>query len=164
VVLRTRPSILTGLFSALGVWYWFLPPSHSWIARDRADLYGMLGFVLFSGAIIALGESNRRGLAEIIHHFYVVRGHTCRSKYLPSPSPACNSSPQISALAALLPKCFLLWPAACPLPNISQVHGDAEGTTEYLERRKTSRGKEPSMRKPGLEDRHECKSERRMPS
>jgi PAS domain S-box-containing protein len=57
------PSILTALFSALGVWYWFLPPSHSWIARDRADLYGMLGFVLFSGAIIALGESNRRGLA-----------------------------------------------------------------------------------------------------
>jgi PAS domain S-box-containing protein len=57
------PSILTALFSALGVWYWFLQPTHSWIARDRADLYGMLGFVLFSGAIIALGESNRRGLA-----------------------------------------------------------------------------------------------------
>ena len=57
------PSILTALFSALGVWYWFLSPTHSWIARDRVDLYGMLGFVLFSGAIIALGESNRRGLA-----------------------------------------------------------------------------------------------------
>ena len=55
------PSIVTTVVSALGVWYWFLPPSHSWIIQDRADVYGMLGFLAFSGAIIALGESNRRG-------------------------------------------------------------------------------------------------------
>src|ERR1700739_1165499 len=57
------PSIVTTLLGALGVGYLFLPPRHSWIIQDRADLYGMLGFVLFSGAIIALGKSNRRGFA-----------------------------------------------------------------------------------------------------
>lgn len=56
-------SILTAFLGALGVWYLFLPPRHSWIIQDRADLYGMLGFLSFSAAIIALGESNRRGLA-----------------------------------------------------------------------------------------------------
>ena len=57
------PSIVTTILGAVGVWYWFLPPSHSWIIQDRADLYGMLGFLVFSSAIIALGESNRRGFA-----------------------------------------------------------------------------------------------------
>jgi signal transduction histidine kinase len=57
------PSIVTTLLGALGVWYLFLPPRHSWIIQDRADVYGMLGFVFFSAAIIALGESNRRGVA-----------------------------------------------------------------------------------------------------
>ena len=56
-------SIVATLLGALGVWYWFLPPYHSWTIQDRADLYGMLGFLVFSSAIIALGESNRRGLA-----------------------------------------------------------------------------------------------------
>jgi signal transduction histidine kinase len=56
-------SILTALLGALGVWYLFLPPRHSWIIQDRADVFGMLGFLFFSAAIIALGESNRRGLA-----------------------------------------------------------------------------------------------------
>ena len=57
------PSIVTTVLGALGVWYWFLPPPHSWIIQDRADVYGMLGFLVFSSAIIALGESNRRGFA-----------------------------------------------------------------------------------------------------
>ena len=57
------PSIVTALLGTLGIWYWFLPPVHSWLIRDRADLYGMFGFLLFSSAIIALGESNRRGFA-----------------------------------------------------------------------------------------------------
>ena len=57
------PSIFTTILGAAGVWYWFLPPSHSWTIQDRADLYGMLGFLVFSSAIIALGESNRRGLS-----------------------------------------------------------------------------------------------------
>ena len=57
------PSILTTLLGTLGIWYFFLTPRQSWIIQDRADLYGILGFVFFSGAIIALGESNRRGFA-----------------------------------------------------------------------------------------------------
>jgi PAS domain S-box-containing protein len=57
------PSIVTTLLSALGVWYWLLPPPRSWFFRDRVDAYSLLAFLVFSGAIIALGESNRRGFA-----------------------------------------------------------------------------------------------------
>jgi PAS domain S-box-containing protein len=57
------PSILTTVLGALGVWWWFLPPVHSWTIHDRADVFGIFGFLLFSSAIIALGESNRRGFA-----------------------------------------------------------------------------------------------------
>ena len=39
------------------------PPQNSWIIQDRADAYGLLGFLAFSSAIIVLGESNRRGFA-----------------------------------------------------------------------------------------------------
>jgi signal transduction histidine kinase len=55
------PSIVTSVVSALGVWYFLLPKSQSWAIQDRADVYGLVGFLVFSGAIIALGESNRRG-------------------------------------------------------------------------------------------------------
>lgn len=57
------PSILATVISLLGVWYWFLPPAHSWGIPGRSDLFGMLGFLVFSSAIIALGESNRRASA-----------------------------------------------------------------------------------------------------
>ena len=57
------PSIVTTLLGTLGVWYWFLPPPHSFVIQDRVDAYGLLGFLVFSSAIIALGESNRRGFA-----------------------------------------------------------------------------------------------------
>jgi PAS domain S-box-containing protein len=57
------PSIITTVLGALGVWYWLLPPFHSYAIQDRTEVYGMLGFLTFSSAIIALGESNRRGIA-----------------------------------------------------------------------------------------------------
>ena len=57
------PSIVTTVLGALGVCYWFLPPLHTIAIRDRTDAYGMIGFLAFSSAIIALGESNRRGFA-----------------------------------------------------------------------------------------------------
>jgi signal transduction histidine kinase len=57
------PSIVTTLLGTVGVWYWFLPPPHSWIIQGSADVYGIVGFLVFSSAIIALGESNRRGFA-----------------------------------------------------------------------------------------------------
>ncbi|MCU1302315.1 MAG: hypothetical protein JWQ87_2599 [Candidatus Sulfotelmatobacter sp.] len=55
------PAVITTLIGALGVWYWFLPPVHSFAAPDRIELFGLLGFVAFSGVIIALVESSRRG-------------------------------------------------------------------------------------------------------
>ena len=55
------PAILTTLLSAAGVWYWFLPPEHSFVLADaRVQLTGMAGFLVLSSFIIALGETNRR--------------------------------------------------------------------------------------------------------
>lgn len=59
------PSIVTTLLSLLGVWYWFLPPPHSFALDDpKTAIFGMLGFLIFSGLIITLGEANRRSLAR----------------------------------------------------------------------------------------------------
>ncbi|HEV3304881.1 MAG TPA: sensor histidine kinase [Candidatus Sulfotelmatobacter sp.] len=59
------PVILTTLISALGVWYWFLPPVHSFRIQDsKTDIPGMLGFLILSGVIIVLGEGHRRSLAK----------------------------------------------------------------------------------------------------
>ena len=58
------PSIVSTLVCAFGTNYFFLLPRHSDIVHDRTELYGMLGFLLFSGVIIALGESNRRGASS----------------------------------------------------------------------------------------------------
>jgi signal transduction histidine kinase len=57
------PSILTTLLSVVGVWYWFVPPFNSFAVQDpKTVVSGLLGFLIFSGLIIALGEANRRSL------------------------------------------------------------------------------------------------------
>jgi signal transduction histidine kinase len=59
------PSIVTTILGAVGVWYWFLPPVDSLYLRDpKTELSGVIGFLFFSGLIIALGEANRRSLAN----------------------------------------------------------------------------------------------------
>jgi signal transduction histidine kinase len=59
------PSILTALIGVAGVWYWFLPPFHSFALQDPTTaVSGMVGFLFFSGLIIFLGESNRRSFAK----------------------------------------------------------------------------------------------------
>jgi len=59
------PSIVTALLSLVGVWYWFLPPLNSFALQDaKTGISGMLGFLVFSGLIIALGEANRRSIAR----------------------------------------------------------------------------------------------------
>ena len=59
------PSIIAILLDLMGIWYWFLPPAGSFqLANPKADISGMLGFVAFSGFIVALGETNRRSLAK----------------------------------------------------------------------------------------------------
>ena len=59
------PSLITTVLSLVGTWYWFLPPAGSFELKDsKTAISGMIGFVFFSGLIIALGESNRRSLAK----------------------------------------------------------------------------------------------------
>jgi signal transduction histidine kinase len=55
------PAIVTTLMSAVGVWYWFLPPGHTFAVTDpKVSATGMGGFLVLSMFIIALGEANRR--------------------------------------------------------------------------------------------------------
>jgi signal transduction histidine kinase len=59
------PSILTALIGLAGIWYWFLPPYSSFSFQDpKVEISGMLGFLVFSGLIISLGEANRRSIAR----------------------------------------------------------------------------------------------------
>ena len=59
------PSIVTVLVEVIGIWYWFLAPSGSFhLAEPRREVFGMIGFLVFSSFIIALGEANRRSLAR----------------------------------------------------------------------------------------------------
>lgn len=55
------PAIVAVTTEALGIWYFFLPPAHSFGLSDpKSEISSMVGFLLFSGFIIALGEGNRR--------------------------------------------------------------------------------------------------------
>jgi signal transduction histidine kinase len=59
------PSMLTASLGLVGVWYWFLPPYNTFNLQDpRAQIFGMLGFLIFSSVIIALGEANRRSVVR----------------------------------------------------------------------------------------------------
>jgi signal transduction histidine kinase len=60
------PSVATTLLCLLGVWYWFLPSHGSLALQDpRAQISGLVGFLVLSGFIIALGEANRRSKARL---------------------------------------------------------------------------------------------------
>ena len=57
------PSIVTSLMGLAGIWYWFLRPYNSFsFQAPKVEISGMLGFLVFSGMIIALGEANRRSV------------------------------------------------------------------------------------------------------
>jgi signal transduction histidine kinase len=59
------PSILTSLLGLAGIWYCFLPPRNSFsLQNPKVEISGMLGFLVFSGLIIALGEANRRSIVR----------------------------------------------------------------------------------------------------
>ena len=58
------PSLLATLGCVLGVEYFFLQPVHSFRIYDRHELYSIVCFLIFSAAIIALGEANRRASAS----------------------------------------------------------------------------------------------------
>jgi len=59
------PAVVTTLLSFVGVWYFFLPPFRSFALQNpTTETYGIVGFLVFSGFIIALGEANRRSEAR----------------------------------------------------------------------------------------------------
>ena len=58
------PSILAVAIDALGIWYWFLPPYESFTGKNHIEYFGMAGYLVFSGVIVAFGESNRRLLIK----------------------------------------------------------------------------------------------------
>ncbi len=58
------PAIVTVIIGAAGIWYFFLPPVHSFFIKDVPEVSGLLGFLVFSAVIIALGESTRRSIAK----------------------------------------------------------------------------------------------------
>jgi PAS domain S-box-containing protein len=55
------PSVTATILSLMGVRYFFLTPVHSFVMPGRIEAFGMLGFLVFSAAIITFGESNRQG-------------------------------------------------------------------------------------------------------
>jgi signal transduction histidine kinase len=57
------PSIFATLLSVLGTTYFFLSPLHSFTIESATERNGILCFLIFSAAIIAMGESNRRAAA-----------------------------------------------------------------------------------------------------
>jgi signal transduction histidine kinase len=54
------PAIVTVFVSAVGVWYWLLPPYASFKAGTSTEVFGMVGFLVFSAVIVALGGYTRR--------------------------------------------------------------------------------------------------------
>jgi signal transduction histidine kinase len=59
------PSILATLIMVVGTSYWFLPPIHTFAIATPSDLFGVAGFIVFSGVIILIGERARRTQANL---------------------------------------------------------------------------------------------------
>jgi signal transduction histidine kinase len=55
------PSILSVVLALVGAQYWLIPPLHSLRVVDRAQFAGILGFLVASSVIVAMGEARRRG-------------------------------------------------------------------------------------------------------
>jgi len=54
------PSILSVFVALVGARYWFVRPVHSLGVVDLAQAIGILAFLVFSGLMVAMGESRRR--------------------------------------------------------------------------------------------------------
>ncbi|MGO9517431.1 MAG: PAS domain S-box protein [Candidatus Korobacteraceae bacterium] len=82
------PSVVTTLMSALGVWYWFLLPLHSFRLQDsKMQIGGLVGFGVLSGFIIALGEANRRSHRKRLLAEQSVREKECEYHLLADSIP-----------------------------------------------------------------------------
>jgi PAS domain S-box-containing protein len=58
------PAIVTVLVCLTGIWYWFLPLYSSFTIQKRTEIFGMFGFLVFSGVIVMLGEITRRNVTK----------------------------------------------------------------------------------------------------
>jgi PAS domain S-box-containing protein len=56
------PAIVSVVICSVGIWYWFVPPFHSFANKGDIGLSGLLGFLILSAVIIAFGESTRRNI------------------------------------------------------------------------------------------------------
>ncbi|MBO0911783.1 MAG: sensor histidine kinase [Acidobacteria bacterium] len=54
------PAILSAIVGFFGIFYWFVDPRHSLSLIRPAEIHGIAGYLLVSGTLIALGETNRR--------------------------------------------------------------------------------------------------------
>ena len=61
------PSIVSVAFGLVCARYWFVAPEHSLGIPDHRGLAGMLGFLLASACIVAIGEISRRN-SELLRH------------------------------------------------------------------------------------------------
>jgi signal transduction histidine kinase len=59
------PAVVTTVLGALGTTYWFIEPRGNFQIPNPEDRYGVIIFVLVSGAIIAFGQSARKTAAEL---------------------------------------------------------------------------------------------------
>ena len=60
------------LLEAAGIWLLHSTPQSSTVLLNRSDLVGLLGFLLVSAAIVALGEAYRRGQLARLHQANVL--------------------------------------------------------------------------------------------
>lgn len=54
------PSFIAAVLMLLGIWYWFIPPPNSFALDSAEHGFGLAGFLLFAGIIIAIGDHARR--------------------------------------------------------------------------------------------------------
>jgi K+-sensing histidine kinase KdpD len=66
------PSIFTAISSALGVWFFLLQPYYSFAIQNPAEFSGIVGFLILSGFIVALGEGNRRAQSMRFHQAHLL--------------------------------------------------------------------------------------------
>jgi signal transduction histidine kinase len=53
------PAIVTAVVGFIGIFYWFVDPRHSLQPVRPSEVHGVVGFLLVSVVLIALGEANR---------------------------------------------------------------------------------------------------------
>ncbi len=53
-------SLVALVIETLGIWYWLIPPYHTFHFEDRREIYGLVSFVVLGVFIIGLAEGYRR--------------------------------------------------------------------------------------------------------